>query len=577
MKPEQREGKKAAQETLAPGDSRFSAIATLLPDGLIIIDSKQRIVFFNPGAEQLFGFTRQEAIGQPIDLLIPHRFIDRHAHFVSSFIASAVTTRHLGDGKREFFGRHKSGMEFPVDLSITKWESDRQLFLAALVKNISDRIRSEQMIHRLAYYDSLSGLPSRFQFIEKLDQLIREAGEKSESIDILVVDVLRFKEINQALGSNLGDSLIKGAAQRIIETIGENDIAARIGGDTFGIILSPDSGGAESCAEAICVAMRKPFQIDSFPVVAEVTVGIAKFPEQARTAEGLIQKCEIALLDSKRSGSDYSVYDPKKDPFINSMRLTLLAELAQAIESGQLFLLYQPKIDLQNGKVVGVETLIRWKHPTKGIILPSEFVSPAENTDLIKNLTLFVIRESLKQFKTLFNLGRNLGIGVNISTRNLHDPLLPGKIVQMLTANKITPHSLELEITENAIMAQSEYALNAITLLERAGINLAIDEFGIGYSSLNILKKLPIRSVKIPRIFIKDLATNREDLKIVQSIITLAHTLELKVTAVGVEDKIALKKLIELGCDTAQGNYMSPPVPIKEVFGLLYKPLDNWI
>ncbi|MBI1822997.1 MAG: EAL domain-containing protein [Nitrospirae bacterium] len=559
-------------------ETRFLAITSLIPDAIITINSQHQITFFSPGAEIIFGYKEREAVGQPLDILLPARFIESHANHIQDFENQHHNSLTMDSRKLTLIGRHKNGREFPAEISIVKWKRQGEIFFAALVRNITDRIRNEETIHRLAYYDTLSGLPSRIQFMERLQEIIRNvAGDKQQSLAILLLDLSRFQEINQSLGSGYGDSLIKSVAQRIRENIHENDFPARLGGDEFGIILKSDAEHAFSVATTLCEAMRKPFKIETFPLVAEASIGISLFPEHAMTPEGLIQKGEIALSESRRSGTDFSIYESKKDPFINSNRLGLLGELSHAIDSGQLFLLYQPKIDLRSGKIIGVESLIRWKHPKRGVILPSEFISPAENTDLIKSLTLFVIKEALNQFQTLFNLGKNLNIGVNISTRNLHDPVLPGQIVKMLIANKITPESLELEITENAIMEYSESAQNVVQLLQRAGIHLTIDEFGIGYSSLNILKKLPIRSLKIPRSFIKEISTGKEDLKIVRSIIDLAHSLELKVTAVGVEDKVTLLKLIELGCDSAQGHYMSPPIPIKEVFGMIFKPLEHWI
>jgi diguanylate cyclase (GGDEF)-like protein/PAS domain S-box-containing protein len=566
------------EKELIESENRFLAITSLTPDAIIIVNAQQQIVFFSTGAEQIFGYTRSEAVGQPLNILLPPRYLETHSAHIQNFSKQSETLRPMSSRQTTLYGRNKNGLEFPIEVTISKWKNQGEHVFAALVRNITDRLRNEETIHRLAYYDSLSGLPSRFQFIEKLQKVIKTVSENKRGfLSVLLLDLSRFQEINQSLGSAYGDALIKGVAQRIIENIGEHDFAARMGGDEFGIILESDSNEASSLAEKLCEAMKIPFEIENFPLVAEASIGIALFPEHAITPEGLIQKGEVALFNSKQLGIDYSVYDTKKDPFINSKRLTLLGELAKAIDSNQLFLLYQPKIDLRTGKIIGVESLIRWKHPKRGLIPPSDFISSAENTDLIKSLTLFVIKEALKQFQTLFNLGKNLNIGINISTRNLHDPVLPGQIVKMLIANKITPESLELEITENAIMEYSESAQNVIQLLQRAGINLTIDEFGIGYSSLNILKKLPIRSLKIPRAFIKEISSGKEDLKIVRSIIDLAHTLELKVTAVGVEDKQTLQKLIELGCDSAQGHYMSPPITIKEVFGMMFKPLEHWV
>jgi diguanylate cyclase (GGDEF)-like protein/PAS domain S-box-containing protein len=564
------------EKKLKESENRFGAIVTLTTHAIIMADSEQRIRFFNKGAEQTFGYSSQEVIGKPLDLLIPERFLVRHHLHVKEFQSSPVQSRLMGEKKMTISGKHKNGTEFSAEVAISKWNNNGETIFTAVLQNISDRLRAEAVMHRLAYFDSSSGLPSRFQFKEKLNIQLRESSKKKETFSILLLDLLRFNEINHSLGTTYGDSLIKRAAQRIMENLGPNDFLAKLGVEEFGIITSyPDQ--AEILAAKFCEALRKPFLIDSFPLAVEASIGIALYPDHGVTTESLMQKAEIAVIESKRIGTDFSFYDSRKDPFISSTRLSLLGELFNAIESHQLFLLFQPKIDLKTGNIIGVESLVRWKHPSRGIIFPSEFISPAENTDLIKTLTLFVIKESLKQFQTLFNLGKKLTLAVNISNRNLSDPILPGQMVKMLIESKISPESLELEVTESAIMEHSEHALNAIQLIKRTGINLAIDEFGVGYSSLNILKRLPVGSVKIPRPFIKDLAKNQEDLKIVESIINLAHTLGLKACAVGVEDKITFEKLVALGCDSAQGNFMSVPIPMKEVLNMIYNPSKKWL
>jgi diguanylate cyclase (GGDEF)-like protein/PAS domain S-box-containing protein len=578
MNPEQLEKKlEETEKKLKESESRFGAISSLTTDAIIMTDTEQRIRFFNKGAELTFGYTAEEVKGKPLSILIPEKYTDRHHLHVKEFQAMAVQSRLMGERKMNIFGRHKNGTEFPAEVSISKWKNDGETIFTAVLQNISDQLQTEEVMNRLAYFDSLSGLPSRFQFAEKLNAQLRISSKKKEIFSVLLLDLIRFKEINHSLGTACGDLLIKSVSQRIMETLGPNDFLARLGPDEFGILMisPPDQG--RLLAAKICEALRKPFLIDHFPLAVEASIGISLYPDHGVTTENLMQKAEIALVESKRVGTDISIYDSRKDPFISSTRLALLGELFNAIESRQLFLLYQPKIDLQTGSVIGVESLVRWKHPIRGMILPSEFISPAENTDLIKTLTLFVIRESLKQFQALFNLGKKLTLAVNISNRNLNDPILPGQIVKMLIESRISPESLELEVTENAIMEHSDHALNAIQLIKRTGINLAIDEFGIGYSSLNILKKLPVGSVKIPRPFIKDLARNMEDLKIVESIINLAHTLGLKACAVGVEDKLTFQKLAALGCDSAQGNFMSVPITMKEVLGLIYNPSKKWL
>jgi EAL domain-containing protein (putative c-di-GMP-specific phosphodiesterase class I) len=311
-------------------------------------------------------------------------------------------------------------------------------------------------------------------------------------------------------------------------------------------------------------ALDKPFEIEGLPIAVEISIGIAVYPDHGASADSLIQRADVAMYTSKKKGCGYSLYDPEHDRH-SPRRLALLGELRQALEEGQLFLVYQPKIDLQSSRTIGVEALVRWNHPKLGLVPPDQFIIPAEQTGLIKPLTLNVLKEALSQCLDLNETEQKISMAVNISVRNLQDPDFPGQIIEVLRTYGVAPSLLELEITESTIMADTEIALKTIKLLGEKGVRFSIDDFGIGYSSLRYLKRLPVKSIKIDKSFVKDMLLNEGDLSIVRSTIGLAHNLGLKVIAEGVESKETLEKLAALGCDEAQGYYISYPITASEL------------
>jgi diguanylate cyclase (GGDEF)-like protein len=413
-----------------------------------------------------------------------------------------------------------------------------------------------------ALHDALTGLPNRTLFHDRIDQALRQSKRERVIGAVLLIDLNRFKEVNDTLGHQKGDLLLKEIGGRLGEALRESDTIARLGGDEFGVLL-PGVGtgwGAVSAAEKIRSALEPDLFIDGLPVHVDASVGIALYPQHGDDVDTLLQHADVAMYEAKRTHSGHEIYSVEHDPY-NPVRLAMVGQLRKALEDGQVILHYQPKVDLENGTIVGAEALVRWQHPDRGLIPPADFVPMAERTGLIRPLSRYVLDHALRQCGEWRDAGLDLTVSVNLSARNLLDPSLPDDVTRLLTKWGIPESLLELEITESTIMIDPKLAMEVLARLHAMGIGLSIDDFGTGYSSLVYLKELPVDELKIDRTFVARMSSNRGDAFIVRSTIDLAHNLQLKVVAEGVEDQDTMDELTRLGCNTAQGFHLSRPLP----------------
>jgi len=419
---------------------------------------------------------------------------------------------------------------------------------------------AEREIHRLAYYDTLTDLPNRTLLQDRLRQAILSARRDKKGLALLVMDLDRFKEINNVLGHHYGDLLLQQVGPRLREVLRESDTVARLGGDEFAILLlSIELDGAILTAEKILRHFLTPFVVDCLSLEIGTSIGIALFPDHGEDANTLLRRADMAMYEAKEQSTGYAVYSPQHERH-NSSHLILMGDLRHAIDQNELFLQFQPKIDLRTRSIIGVEALVRWQHPSRGTVPPDQFIPLSEQGGLIKPLTLWVLKAALSQCHTWHQAGLKLSVAVNLSARNLQDPQLPDQVTRLLRAYDLDPKWLHLEITESVIMADPARAMEILNYLNKMGIHLAIDDFGTGYSSLGYLKKLPVDEIKIDKSFVKEMAVEADDAMIVRSTIDLAHNLGLKVVAEGVETEEILDRLIALGCDAAQGYYISRPI-----------------
>lgn len=438
--------------------------------------------------------------------------------------------------------------------------------LFRIVAAASGRLRRHAAENRhQALHDALTDLPNRTLFHDRIEQALRQARRERILGAVLLIDLDRFKEVNDTLGHQKGDFLLKDIGLRLRGALRESDTIARLGGDEFGVLLPRlvDSAGATQAAEKIRATLAEDFVIDELPVHIDASVGIALYPHHGEDVDMLLQHADVAMYEAKRTHSGHEIYSVEHDPY-NPVRLAMVGELRKALEANEVVLHYQPKVDVESGRVVGAEALVRWQHPTRGLIPPLEFVPMAERTGLIRPLTRYVLNGALAQAREWFDAGLDLKVSVNLSARNLLDPQLPEDVSDLLAKWRVPAALLELEITESTIMVDPKRAMEVLRRLHTMGIALSIDDFGTGYSSLAYLKELPVNELKIDRTFVANMASNRGDAFIVRSTIDLAHNLRLQVVAEGVEDEHTMNELAELGCNIAQGFHISRPVPPKE-------------
>ncbi len=420
--------------------------------------------------------------------------------------------------------------------------------------------RAEQSIQHLAYYDTLSDLPNRTLLQDRLQQAILAARRDNKSLALLVMDLDRFKEINNILGHHFGDLVLQQVGPRLREVLRESDTIARLGGDEFAVLLlSIGLDGAILTAEKILRHFLSPFVVDCLSLEVGTSIGIALFPEHGDDANTLLRRADMAMYEAKQQSTGYAVYSPQHERH-NSSHLILMGDLRHAIDRNELFLQYQPKIDLRNRSIIGVEALVRWQHPSRGTVPPDQFIPLSEQGGLIKPLTLWVLKAALSQCHAWHQAGLKLSVAVNLSARNLQDPQLPDQVARLLQAYDLGPGWLHLEITESVIMADPARAMEILNQLSKMEVHLSIDDFGTGYSSLGYLKKLPVDEIKIDKSFVKEMAVEEDDAMIVRSTIDLAHNLGLTVVAEGVETQEIYDRLIALGCDAAQGYFLSRPI-----------------
>jgi diguanylate cyclase (GGDEF)-like protein len=413
-----------------------------------------------------------------------------------------------------------------------------------------------------ALHDALTGLPNRVLFRDRIEQAVRAAERRHGGAAVMIMDLDHFKEVNDTLGHHHGDVLLREVAERLKTTLRTADTVARLGGDEFGILL-PDVLGAEDAqavAEILQTALREPFIVDGLTLEMGGSIGIACHPDHGDHVEVLIQRADIAMYSAKEGGRGFALYEPQQDHY-SPRRLSLAGELRSALESEELELHYQPKADVVTGRIVGVEALVRWNHPRHGLLGPEEFVPIAEQTGLIVPLTRWVLGAAIRQVQAWQGQGYELSVAVNLSARSFLDTALAVDIPLLLERHKIEPKLLELEVTESTIMLDPVRATITLERLSEIGLRLSIDDFGTGYSSLANLKRLPVDMIKIDKSFVLEMATEHSDAAIVRSTIELAHNLGLQVIAEGVEDRQIWEELARLGCDYAQGYYLSRPLP----------------
>jgi diguanylate cyclase (GGDEF)-like protein len=425
--------------------------------------------------------------------------------------------------------------------------------------------QSELNAHQ-ANHDELTGLPNRGLYAALLDHELTRSSARGGSVAVVLIDLDRFKDINDTLGHRYGDLLLQQIGPRISSVLRDGDVVARLGGDEFALLFPSETTGqpaielAQALTRRVLAALAEPFVVDEVSLAVEASAGIALSPGHGDTGELLLQRADIAMYLAKTNHDDIALYDTALDGH-NPRKLTLLSQLRSAVERSELVLHYQPLINIDSCHVIGAEALVRWQHPDDGLLPPSEFLPLAEGSGLIHELTRFVLYAACLQAKTWETCGQPLVVSVNVSARCLLDATLPETVVSTLVRTELPPHLLKLEITESAMIADPDRSQAIIGRLHALGVALSIDDFGTGYTSLASLRDLPVQELKIDRSFVTHMLTQTKDAVIVRTGVELAQRLGLDSVAEGIEDAATLTALSELGCTTAQGFHLGRPMP----------------
>jgi diguanylate cyclase (GGDEF)-like protein/PAS domain S-box-containing protein len=552
----------------ALSDSHASTQAVLdnVADGILTTDETGVIESINRSAQNLFGYREDEVIGQPIVALIDPLLGPESRIPVTGPSALLIPTPHAGT--TETIGCRQDGSTFALEIEHGQLNvGDRSLTLT-FVRDISERKAHTEALAHQALHDGLTGLANRTLFTEHVSQALATATRNHDSQAILVMDLDGFKRVNDSLGHDQGDRLLKQFTERLVAATRETDTIARLGGDEFAILPgdATDLHAAAAMVWKLQQTCASGFELAEHVVHVSASIGIAMFPQHGITPAELLRRADAAMYHAKRSGSGHAIVDDAQEALV-TRQLELLLDLRNCVSHSELLLHYQPKIQLGTGAICGVEALVRWRHPDRGVLLPGMFMAEVERSDLLAPLTQWVLNEALRQQRVWEEDGIELTMAVNISAHSLtvRSPLL--STLEQVQENWDTkPNQLILELTESALIESD--APRLLNRVHAMGIRLSIDDFGTGYSSLSYLQRLPIDEIKIDKSFVTGLANHGEDgddAVIVRSTIELAHNLGLTVVAEGVEDDVAMGMLGKYQCDRAQGYFLGRPCPAAEL------------
>ena len=549
------------EQALRESDAAFRLLFASSPQPMWVYDTRSlRFLAVNDAAVNHYGYTCEEFLRLRITQIRPPTEIGA--------VREAVRERQNRALHRSGEWRHllKDGRLIDVEITSHALTFAGRAAILVLAHDITERKRAEQALRYQALHDALTGLPNRTLLLDRLEQALLAARRVNGSVALLLLDLDRFKEVNNTFGHHHGDLLLQQVTERLCGLLRAGDTVARLGGDEFAVLLpGDDQKGAAVTASKIGAALDAPFVLGASSAHIGTSIGIAVSPTHGTEATTLLRRADVAMYVSKRRRHNHTLYAPEQDAALPE-RLALIAELREAVARDELVLYYQPKVSPAAG-VRGVEALVRWRHPRRGLLSPDQFIPLAEETGLIASLTQWVLQAALRQCRAW--QAKGLQVAINLSMSNLHDPSLPETIAQSLRAHGLPPASLRIEITEGTLMADAERAQDVLAALEQLGVGISVDDYGTGYSSLAYLKRLPVDELKIDMSFVRHMRDDEIDAAIVASTIGLGHSLGLSVVAEGVENQDAWETLVTLGCDAAQGYHLSRPLPADQ--------LERWL
>jgi len=552
------------KKQLEAGEDLFRAAMNMASDAIFMLDrATMRFTDCNETACRLFGYSREELLEiGPSDLGGGSR------ERLEAVYDEIISGRHFPEIEGLF--RRKDGCSFPVEIRRRALSSEKKHVIVLAVRDISERKEAESRVEQLSFYDQLTSLPNRPMFHECLRNALAQAEAQHLTISVLIINLDRLKNVNDMYGLFAGDELLRQLAIRLINGLRIRDIVGRLGGDEFGIILfnSEHSQGTSITANKVFGLLRKPFDLRGNSISTTASMGIAVFPNDAHDADTMMKCAALAMHEAKRAGGNVFRFHTAEMNTRLVEKFQLHEALGKALESDEFILYYQPKINIETGKWDSVEALLRWNRPGHGLVSPAEFIPALEETGMIVPAGEWVIRAACRQIKAWMPHLGPIRIAVNVSAVQFLQRGLMTSIAGAIKENGIDPTLLEIEITESSLMADASRTASILAELKALGVHLSIDDFGTGYSSLAYLKQFPIDKVKIDIAFIRDIVTSASDAAITTAIINMAHSLNLKVIAEGVETGEQLAFLRERKCDEFQGFYFSKPLPAGEIENL---------
>ena len=543
---------------------RLASIVEFSEDAIIGKNIDGVITSWNRGAEKIYGYTRDEVVGRDLSFLLPP---ERQAE-IQAIMERVLRGQPIECLETQRLTRIGSAIDVSLSVSPIKDASGHIAGASTIARDITQRKAAEKQIQFLAYYDALTGLPNRTLLQDRLTRALASARRRKDKVALLFLDLDRFKTINDSLGHSVGDLVLQQVAERLKKWAREQDTVARVGGDEFLIVLTAvkEPADAAVAAERLMNTMNAAYVVQGHSLGISCSVGISIFPEHGAEGETLIKNADAAMYSAKESGCNNLQFFTKDMNAQAVERLTLESGLRLALDKKELFLVYQPQIEIATGRIIGLEALLRWQHPELGLVPPDKFIRIAENSGLIMPIGEWVLRTACSQTRKWQDEGLlAVSVAVNVSSVQFRQAGFCELIRRVLHETGLAPQYLELEITESLLLSNEDVMLSVLQELKAMGLKLAIDDFGTGYSSLSYLRQFPVGKLKIDRSFIRDIAVDPDDAAITTAIISLAKSLNLKVIAEGVEDEAQMTFLTAHRCDEIQGYYFSKPLTVDKV------------
>jgi diguanylate cyclase (GGDEF)-like protein/PAS domain S-box-containing protein len=548
-------------------DRRFHRITMSVGDGLICADQKGTVTFCNPAAEVIFGYPSDQMIGRPFAALCCASDGTHGCAPFSHLDMSADLTHPSGGKTLEMKGKRSNGEIFPLEACVSTWSGADGVQYGFILRDITVRKREEEKVRYLAAYDTLTGLANRNTLRDHLDVKLRDDFGGAE-VGLILVGIDKFKEINDTLGHARGDQLLRAFADNLSVRVPDATLVARFGGDVFAVVVAGQDVLQRTIeiADAVCGPRTETaLSVDGRRLRVRCSAGISIYPKDCNTAEQLLANADLAFYRAKSAGGGHSVFFDQSIRSELESRLALEADLRRAIDRDEFVLFYQPQMDLRTGALVGVEALIRWRPPEKGLVSPGEFIPVLNASPMSDQVAHWVLQTACRQGRHWQQRGHELRISVNLSPSQIQSGDLAATVAQVLGDTSLPPALLELEVTEDILLSDDERAREIFSDIQKLGVHIAFDDFGTGYASLAYLKKFPLDRLKIDRSFVRDLLTDPSDAAIVDSTIRLGKQLGLAVIAEGIEDSPTAELLARMGCAEGQGYHFGRPMPVEDI------------